>query len=57
MIEQKRHTSALRIYRTADEPDSFVVLSDGSEPDAIPVIPTALSMSYWAHPSRFREAL
>ena len=57
MIEQTRHTSALRIYRDADEPDSFVVVSDGSEPEAIPVIPTALSMSYWAHPSRFSEAL
>lgn len=57
MNEQKRHTSGLRIYRTEEEPDSFVVVADGSERDAIPVIPTGLAVSYWAHPSRIREPL
>lgn len=57
MIEQKRHKGGLRIYKSAEEPDVFVVETDGSELDAIPVIPTALAVSYWSHPSRINEAL
>jgi hypothetical protein len=49
MKEQK---TSLRITKYEDEPDAFLVVTDGSEPDALPVIPTGMAQSYWAHPSR-----
>lgn len=39
-----------------DEVDAFVVVADGSEPDALPVIPTAMAETYWAHPSNRHRA-
>jgi hypothetical protein len=51
MEVRKRQTERLRICKEAHEPDAFLVVSDDSEPDAVPVIPTPMAHSYWAHPS------
>ena len=52
MKEPAKKTGALRILPYLDEPDAFLVVTDGSEPDSVPVIPTLMAHSYWAHPSR-----
>jgi hypothetical protein len=46
----------LRILADPGEVDAVLVVMDGSEPDAIPVIPTAKAHSYWTHPSRIRAS-
>jgi len=43
----KKQTRRLRIRMYAEEPDVFLVFSDGAEPDAVPVIPTLLAQTYW----------
>lgn len=52
MKEPTKRTETLRILPCLDEPDVFLVVTDGSEPDSVPVIPTRMAHSYWAHPSR-----
>jgi len=47
----KNETRRLRIRTYAEQPDVFLVSSDGSEPDALPVIPTFLAETYWTSPS------
>jgi hypothetical protein len=50
MKNEKKETRKLRILAYAEQPDVFLVVSDASEPDALPVIPTSMAESYWAHP-------
>jgi len=52
MKERTNRTGVLRVLPYLDEPDVFLVVEDGSEPDSVPVIPTHMAHSYWAHPSR-----
>jgi len=47
----------LHIRTYAEQPDVFLVVSDTSEPDALPVIPTLLAETYWASPSGVPAAL
>jgi hypothetical protein len=47
----KHKTPRFHIFTDPADPDTFLVVRDASEPRAIPVIPTAIAESYWAHPS------
>jgi hypothetical protein len=51
MGERKTPTSRLHIHVLPALPDVFLVVRNVREPGALPVIPTALAESYWAHPS------
>lgn len=46
----RRRTTRLSVRTYADQPDVFLVVSDSSEPDAVPVIPTSMAESYWTRP-------
>jgi hypothetical protein len=51
MKEQSHRTDRLRVCTHVDEIDAFLVVADGSQPDAVPVIPTQMAEAYWSHPS------
>src|SRR5664279_2268833 len=52
MKGDKQRRCALHIRTLPEQPDAFLVVMDDSEPGAVPVIPTAMAESYWAHPPR-----
>ena len=52
MNGDKQLRSTLHICTLPEQPDVFLVVTDDSEPGAVPVIPTAMAESYWAHPPR-----
>ena len=52
MNGDKQLRSTLHICTLPEQPDVFLVVTDDSEPGAVPVIPTAMAESYWAHPRR-----
>ena len=52
MNGDKQPRSTLHICTVPEQPDVFLVVTDASEPGAVPVIPTAMAESYWAHPRR-----
>lgn len=54
MEEQKHTVERLRI--SPEQSDVFLIVTDDSEPDAIPVICTAIARSYWMHPSHLHHA-
>jgi hypothetical protein len=51
MKRDTQQTRRLHIFSDPDDPDVFLVVMDACEPDAMPVIPTAMAESYWVHPS------
>ena len=52
MNGDKQLRSTLHICTLPEQPDVFLVVTDDSEPGSVPVIPTAMAESYWAHPRR-----
>lgn len=50
MPKATKHETAIRIVLDPFDPDVVLVVTDGSEPSSIPVIPTPLAISYWTHP-------
>lgn len=54
MDEQKHTAGRLRIRQ--EQSDVFLVVTDDSEPEAIPVISTPIAQSYWMHPSHSHHA-
>src|SRR5664279_2812208 len=49
MNGDKQPRSTLHICTLPEQPDVFLVVTDDSEPGAVPVIPTAMAEGYWAH--------
>ncbi|HYA69262.1 MAG TPA: hypothetical protein VED63_11060 [Acidimicrobiales bacterium] len=56
MAEGKAPTSRLHIHVLPALPDVFLVVRNAHEPGAVPVIPTPIAESYWAHPSNVGRA-
>ena len=52
MNGDRQPRTTLHICTLPEQPDVFLVVTDDSEPGSVPVIPTAMAESYWAHPRR-----
>lgn len=57
MKDEKQQSKRVHVRACDEQADVFVVVvTDKSEPGALPVIPTAKALSYWGYPCHGKAA-